>query len=206
MSVHPGVRARFGSHFKPRLTRLLQILGLDVVYERGSGSFLYYRDESGRETEVLDMAGGYGSALLGHSHPALVAEATHILSTHRPAHAQGSLHEFAERLAGELSARVGGGYCAVFANSGTEAVEAAVKHAMLETGSKTFVALEGAFHGQSLGALQLTASEHYRSSFTVGGFNVLRVPPNDVARLETAFATRGELAGFIFEPDRKSVV
>lgn len=200
MSSHHDYRPRFGSHFKPGLTQLLQILGLDVVYERGNGSFLYYRDDGDREIEVLDMAGGYGSVLLGHSHPVLVAEAIRILSANRPAHAQGSLHEFAERLAGELSTRVGGGYCAVFANSGTEAVEAAIKHAMLETGSKTFVALDRAFHGQSLGALQLTASEHYRTPFALAGFDVVRVPPNDVARLEAAFASRRDLAGFIFEP------
>ena len=50
----------------------------------------------------------------------------------------------------------------IFGNSGAEAVEAALKHAMLETGARTFIALERAFHGKTLGALQLTANAQYR--------------------------------------------
>ena len=88
-------------HFKPRLTQLLQTLRLDVTYERGQGNFLYFRDTSGHEVEVLDLIGGYGSLLLGHSHPLLMAEAQRFLNSGRPIHAQGSIHEFAGLLARE---------------------------------------------------------------------------------------------------------
>src|SRR5262245_6785325 len=109
-------------HFKPYLNELLRTLALDVSYERGEGDHLYYRGRDGREIEVLDLIGGYGSLLLGHAHPALVAEAQRLLASGRPVHAQGSRRETAVRLAAELARRARGDYCAVFANSGAEAV------------------------------------------------------------------------------------
>ena len=193
-------RDGFGRHLKPRLFELLQAIGLDVVYRRGEGDYLYYRDQQGREVEVLDLVGGYGSLLLGHSHPALVAEAQRFLASARPIHGQGSVREPAGRLARELSRRAQGDFCVVFANSGAEAVEAAMKHAMLETGSKTFLVLERGFHGNTLGAVQLTANEEYRAAFELTGLHIVRVRPNDIEHLEAAFTRAADIAGFIFEP------
>lgn len=187
-------------HFKPRLNQLLHTLRLDVSYERGVGDHLYYRDQQGHEIEVLDLVGGYGSLLLGHAHPELVAEAQGLLLSGRPVHAQGSRRDYAAQLARELSMRARGDYCVVFGNSGAEAVEAAMKHAMLETGGRTFIALEGAFHGKTLGALQLTSNVEYRAAFELPGLNVLRVAPNNLEQLAEAFAEADDLAGFIFEP------
>jgi acetylornithine/succinyldiaminopimelate/putrescine aminotransferase/predicted amino acid dehydrogenase len=187
-------------HFKPYLNELLRTLALDVSYERGEGDHLYYHGRDGREIEVLDLIGGYGSLLLGHAHPALVAEAQRLLASGRPVHTQGSRRETAVRLAAELARRARGDYCAVFANSGAEAVEAAMKHAMLETGGRGFIALEHAFHGKTLGALQLTANPRHREGFELAGLSVLRVALNDLAGLEAAFARVENLAGFIFEP------
>ncbi len=188
------------AHFKPRLRELLGALRLDVAYERGQGDHLYYRDPAGAEVEVLDLVGGYGSLLLGHAHPVLVAEAQRLLAAGRPMHAQGSRRGPAEQLARELSRRAQGDYCVVYGNSGAEAVEAAMKHAMLETGSRTFVALQRGFHGKTLGALQLTANARYRDPFDLPGLRVLRVPANDIGQLEAAFAGAEDLAGFVFEP------
>lgn len=189
-----------GSHFKPRLNQLLSTLRIDVSYERGQGDHLYYRDNAGHQVEVLDLVGGYGSLLFGHAHPALVTEAERLLASGRPMHTQGSRRDYAAQLARELSRRAKGDYCAVFGNSGAEAVEAAMKHAILETGSRTFIVLERGFHGKTLGALQLTANPQYREPFALPGLNVLRVPANNVEQLEAAFAEVADLAGFIFEP------
>jgi len=186
--------------FKPRLNSLLRTMGLDITFERGEGDTLFYRDTTGQEIEVLDLVGGYGSLLLGHAHPALTREAQRLLSSGRPLHAQGSHQEYSGRLAAELSRRAGGDYCAVFANSGTEAVEIAIKHAIHETGSRMFMALEGAFHGQTLGALQLTADPQFRDEFELAGLRVIRVAVNDIDQLERAFADAPPLAGFVFEP------
>ena len=187
-------------HFKPRLNQLLHTLRLDVSYVRGEGDHLFYHDSSGREVAVLDLVGGYGALILGHSHSALVAEAQRLIQSGRPFHAQGSRRDYAQRLAGELSRRAGRDYCVVFGNSGAEAVEAAMKHAMLETGARTFIALERGFHGKTLGALQLTANPQYREAFALAGLNVIRIAANNLEQLEAAFAAAGDLAGFIFEP------
>lgn len=199
-TVAPAAGGAAGGHFKPRLRALLELLGLDVEYERGEGDYLFHRDAAGGEVKVLDLVGGYGSLLLGHAHPVLVAEAQRLLAARRPLHAQGSRRVLAERLAGELARRAGGDFIAVFANSGAEAVEAALKHALLETGGRCFIALGRAFHGKTLGALQLTAHAGHRAPFGRGGLRVLRVPANDTAALEAAFARARGLAGFVFEP------
>ncbi|MBI2932133.1 MAG: aminotransferase class III-fold pyridoxal phosphate-dependent enzyme [Planctomycetes bacterium] len=184
---------------KDRLCRLLDLLRLGVTYERAHGDYLIYRSDE-REIEILDLVGGYGSLLLGHHHPAVIAEAQRLLAEGRPVHAQGSRRLYAGRLAEELARRLGGDFRVVLTNSGAETVEAAVKHALLETGSRTFVALEGAFHGKTLAALQLTGNPEHREGFELEGLRVLRVRPNDVAHLEETFARAGHVAGFIFEP------
>ncbi|MEO8259487.1 MAG: aminotransferase class III-fold pyridoxal phosphate-dependent enzyme [Acidobacteriota bacterium] len=184
---------------KPQLCGLLDLLRIGVVFDRARGDYLYYRRD-GEEVAVLDLVGGYGSVLFGHHHPALVAEAQRLLAECRPIHAQGSRHDLAGRLASELDRRAGGGYRAVFANSGAEAVEAAMKHAMLETGSRTFIALEKGFHGKTLGALQLTSNEDYREPFEITGLTVHRVRLNDLAHLEATFNRAGRIAGMVFEP------
>jgi acetylornithine/succinyldiaminopimelate/putrescine aminotransferase/predicted amino acid dehydrogenase len=187
-------------HFAPGLSNLLRSVALDVTYHRAAGEWLYHHDADGREVEVLDLVGGYGAVLLGHMHPALVAVAKDQLLSGRPQFAQGSLRHYAPKLARELSSRAGGDYRAVFANSGAEAVEAAMKHAMLETGGRTFIALEGGFHGKTLGAIQLTANPDHREPFTLPGLSVHRVRPNDIEHLEATFERARGVAGFVFEP------
>jgi len=181
------------------LCQLLDLIRIGVVFERAQGDYLYHR-RNGKEIGVLDLAGGYGSLLLGHHHPTLVAEAQRLLGEGRPIHSQGSRHELAGRLARELSRRAGGDYRVVFANSGAEAVEAAMKHAMLETGSRTFITVEKGFHGKTIGAVQLTASQDYREPFEISGLTVYRVRRNDLTHLEETFARVSNLAGFVFEP------
>jgi acetylornithine/succinyldiaminopimelate/putrescine aminotransferase/predicted amino acid dehydrogenase len=184
---------------KPQLCQLLDLLRIGVVFERAQGDYLYHRRD-GEEIGVLDLVGGYGSLLLGHHHPALVAEAQRLLAEGRPVHSQGSRHDMAGRLARELAKRAGGDYRVVFANSGAEAVEAAMKHAILETGSRTFIALEKGFHGKTIGAVQLTASQDYREPFEIPGLTVYRVRANDITHLERTFEKVDKLAGFVFEP------
>lgn len=188
----------------PRLTALLHAVGLDTSYHRARGDELYWMDNHGEEHGVLDLVGGYGSLLLGHHHPELVAEMRGFLADRRPVHAQGSLRPVTERFAAALDSRAGGGHCVVLANTGAEAVEAALKHAMLATGRKTFIALEGAFHGKSIGTLGMSGHIAHREPFESSGLAmgppVLRVRLNDLEHLDAVFAAADNLAGFIFEP------
>lgn len=198
--VNPTCQMQDDQRFKPGVGQVLRSLGLDVSYDRARGDFVYYSDQNGTEIEVLDLIAGYGTLLLGHNHPAIVAEATRFLMTGQANHVQGSRRTGAEQLAGELTRRTGRDDIVIFANSGTEAVEAAIKHAMLETRGATFLALEGAFHGKSLGALQLTANPVFRDNFAVPGINVIRIRPNDIQQLDAVFERVSGVAGFVFEP------
>jgi acetylornithine/succinyldiaminopimelate/putrescine aminotransferase/predicted amino acid dehydrogenase len=109
----------------------LEALGLDVTYERAEGCRLWYRDPE--EHVVWDFLGGYGSLFYGHNHPALVDVAQQFLSERRVIHGQASIRVSSERLVERLSellqASFGVDFDLLLANTGSEAVEVAARHA-----------------------------------------------------------------------------
>lgn len=123
---------------EPHLRGLLSTLGLDVEYVRAEGNTLYYLTENNQEVPVLDYVGGYGSLILGHNNPEIVAYAKELLDAQIPVHAQFSYHPYANELAAALNRIIwrefntGEPYSAIFANSGAEAIEAAIKHSELD--------------------------------------------------------------------------
>jgi acetylornithine/succinyldiaminopimelate/putrescine aminotransferase/predicted amino acid dehydrogenase len=142
----------FAEHVKPLLAERLRAIGLDVAYERARGDRMCYRDSTGREIEVLDLVGGFGASLFGHNHPRVVARAVELLRGERPFHAQASMRAPAGRLGRRLVARferaTGRPGMAHFANSGAEAVEAAIKHAEMERRRRVDRILERIGHEQ----------------------------------------------------------
>ncbi|GAB3838716.1 hypothetical protein GCM10029963_05150 [Micromonospora andamanensis] len=128
----------FGRFARPELGRLFQALNLDVTYRRGRGDRLMLEPVSGTGTadQVLDLVGGAGSSLFGHNHPALVAAARRCLDEQLPFNAQASIRPGAAALAAKLSALVkattGVDYVVTLGSTGADAVEAAVKHAVVE--------------------------------------------------------------------------
>jgi acetylornithine/N-succinyldiaminopimelate aminotransferase len=132
---------------------------------RGEGCYVW--DEDG--TKYLDFLGGIAVNALGHAHPVLVkavseqaASLVHV-SNYFATGAQIELAERLQRLSGAgEQGRV------FFGNSGTEAIEAAVKLARLNRGDGTrtrILALDDAFHGRTMGALSLTSKAAYREPF-----------------------------------------
>jgi acetylornithine aminotransferase len=163
------------------LERLLPTYArVDLELVRGAGTRVW--DADGRE--YLDFGGGIAVVGLGHCHPAPLAAAQaqlerlwHVSNLYRT--------EPAERLAALLSERLGGAQ-AFFCNSGAEAIEAALKYARKATGKPGVVALEGSFHGRTLGALSATGQPGKREAFEPLVPGVRFVPPNDRAALEAA--------------------
>jgi acetylornithine aminotransferase len=153
-----------------------------VTFVEGHGAWLTADD--GRR--YLDFAAGIAVVGLGHRHPAPLAAAHAQLD--RLWHASNLYGtEPAGALAARLSARFGGaGAQAFFCNSGTEAIEAAIKYARKATGKHGIVALEGSFHGRTLGALSATGQPAKRAAFEPLLPHVVFVPPNDLAALEAA--------------------
>ncbi len=149
-----------------------------TLFVDGDGAWL--RDAAGRE--YLDMTSGIAVLALGHR-SAVVREAL-LQAAEKLVHVSNLYHtappiELAARLV-ELSFADS----VFFANSGTEAVEAAVKFARLATGRAKILHFEGSFHGRTLGALAATDRPDYQDPFRPlpGGFE--RAPWNDEAALD----------------------
>jgi acetylornithine/N-succinyldiaminopimelate aminotransferase len=177
----------------PGLERLLPTYArADLTIVRGEGCRVW--DADGRE--YLDFGGGIAVVSLGHCHPAPAAAAHgqldrlwHVSNLYRT--------EPAEELASLLSARFGGAQ-AFFCNSGAEAIEAALKYARKATGKPGVVALEGSFHGRTLGALSATGQPGKQAPFAPLVPGVRFVPPNDSAALRAA--TDDEVGLILLEP------
>jgi predicted acetylornithine/succinylornithine family transaminase len=152
----------------------------DVTIVRGEGARVW--DAAGRE--YLDFGGGIAVVSLGHCHPAPLAAAREQLE--RLWHASNLYRtEPAEELASRLSERFGGAQL-FFCNSGAEAVEAALKYARKATGRSGVVALEGSFHGRTLGALSATGQPSKQAPFAPLVPGIRFAPPNDVEALRAA--------------------
>ncbi|MBI4615710.1 MAG: aminotransferase class III-fold pyridoxal phosphate-dependent enzyme [Planctomycetes bacterium] len=147
MNVVRAADSDYARFARPKLMQLLAACRLDKVYHRGEGDLLWTRDETGHEVEILDMVGGFGVGLLGHNPPELVEVMRQALAEKVPFHAQGSHREAAGRLCRRLSelagAPTGRRYIVTLTNSGTEAVEAAIKHAELERDAKVKAIVDG---------------------------------------------------------------
>ncbi len=152
----------------------------DVTLVEGEGSWLV--DESGRR--YLDLVAGIAVVGLGHCHPAPLAAAQAQLE--RLWHVSNLYwSEPMLALAERLSARFGGAG-AFFCNSGAEAVEAALKLARKATGKSGVAALEGSFHGRTLGALSVTGQPAKRAAFEPLLAGVRFARPNDEGSLAAA--------------------
>ena len=149
---------------------------------RGEGARVW--DAEGRE--YIDCVGGQGAANLGHANPAvaeaIAAQARTIISLPEMFYND----RRAEVLARLASIAPAGMERVYLCNSGTEAVEAALKFARLVTGRKEVVATMRGFHGRTMGALSATWEKKYREPFEplVPGFR--HVAYNDLAALEAA--------------------
>jgi acetylornithine/succinyldiaminopimelate/putrescine aminotransferase/predicted amino acid dehydrogenase len=185
---------------KPLLSHWLSALGLNQSYVRASGAWLFPSADSS-SLPVLDCVGGYGALLLGHAHPRLNEIAAQFFRSERPNLVQGNWSATAEQFASDLSERCGGGYRIVYSSSGAEAVEVALKHAMLENGKRSLLSLDGGFHGKTIAAVQVTSRAEYRTPFTLDSLHVHRAVPNDIEGLHALFAHYGSsLTAMIVEP------
>jgi acetylornithine/N-succinyldiaminopimelate aminotransferase len=164
----------------------------DVTFVRGDGSWLV--DADGRR--YLDLLAGIAVVGLGHCHPAPLAAASaqlaelwHVSNLYWTQPMQ--------ELATRLSERFGGA-SAFFCNSGTEAIEAALKWARKSTGKTGIVALENSFHGRTFGALSVTGQPAKQAPFAplVPGVSFARI--DDVSSL--AAVVDADTAAILLEP------
>lgn len=182
----------------PTLEKVLSAFRLDKIYSRGQGSCL--TDVDGNA--YLDFISQYGAIPFGYNPEFVWQSLIRVKDQGLPSLVQPSLPGEALRLAGKLAEIAPGELCyCTFCQSGTEAVETAIKLARSATGKEIILSTYNSFHGKTLGALSATGKSSYQEPFRapVPGFS--KISYNDPAALESFLSqNQGNVAAFIIEP------
>jgi len=147
-----------------------------VTIVRGSGALLY----DDKDKEYVDCTGAYGACIVGHAHPRIVQaisdQAKKLIACH------GSTYNDARALfISKLRTILPNGLNRLFlTNSGAEAIECAIKVARKATGRRKIVAIKGAFHGKTHGALSATWGAKYRKDFEPLVPDFTHIPFNNI--------------------------
>jgi acetylornithine/succinyldiaminopimelate/putrescine aminotransferase len=183
-----------GQYLNPQLPRMLHAIGFDRVYERAEGAYLY--DTDGHR--YADFLAGFGVFSVGRNHPVVRQALGDLLDAELADLVQFDTPLLPGLLAEKLLAKAPGLDRVYFCNSGTEAVEAALKFARYATGRQRIVYCDHAFHGLTTGSLSVNGSAEFRR-----GFDPLLpdsvIPFGDLDAL-AAELRKGDVAGFLIEP------
>jgi acetylornithine/LysW-gamma-L-lysine aminotransferase len=165
-----------------------------VTVERGLGAHVW--DTNGKE--YIDCMGGYGVALLGHQNErvtnALKAQLEKIITVHSSLYSK-TREEFLENLFKVAPKKLSQVH---LNNSGSEAIEAGMKFARKFTGKTEMVAMNGSYHGKTLGALSITFNPKYRKAFKPLVEKVSFSPFGDIEKLRET--VNDQTAFVILEP------
>src|SRR5271165_5517718 len=183
-------------HLNPQMGRILRTLGFGKVWTGGEGAHLI--DAEGER--YLDMFGGYGVFAIGRNHPGAIAAIEEVMEARTGNLPQLGVTLLSGVLAEQLLARAPDSVAAMIpANSGTEAVEAAIKVARAATGRPRVLYAEHAFHGLTLGSLSLNGNAEFREGFGPLLAGCDPVGFGDLQALERQLE-RGDVAAFVVEP------
>lgn len=192
----PSLDRLYAEHVNPQWVRLLNLLQMNVPYDRCSGCELFTTD--GRR--ILDYLSGYCVHNTGHNHPAIVAALKDELDRSGPAMLQSHVPALAGQLAQRLCQRAGGRLNRVFfCSSGSEGIEAAIKFSRAATRRDGLLYADHAFHGLTCGALSLMSDAFWRDGFGPMLADAEGVPFGAIEPLEQKLATK-QFAAFIVEP------
>jgi ornithine--oxo-acid transaminase len=183
-------------HLNRTLVQAQRVIGFDKVYARAEGAYLYDMDN----TSYLDFLSGYSVFNIGRNHPVVKKAIRDVLDLDLPNMVQMDCSLLSGLLAEAITKRTPPHLDAVFfCNSGTEAMEGAIKFARAATGRKRMISLASAFHGLSIGSLSLMGCESFTEGFgpLMEGFDA-RVPLDDINELDRQLRSR-DVAGFVIE-------
>src|SRR6266478_150771 len=170
-------------HLNPTLVEVLRITGFDKVYVRAEGAYLY----DGAGHEYLDFLSGYGVFNMGRNHPTIKKAIQDTLNLDLPNMVQLDCSLLSGLLAEALLKKMPPYLEAVFfCNSGTEAVEGAIKFARAATGRQDIIYCDHAFHGLTTGSLAVNGADFFRERFGELMPGTVKVPFNDLEALERA--------------------
>ncbi|WP_030890706.1 aspartate aminotransferase family protein [Streptomyces sp. NRRL F-5053] len=185
------LHARYLNH---QLPRMLRTIGFDKVYERAEGAYFY--DAEGND--YLDMLAGFGVMGLGRHHP-VVRQALHdVLDAQTADLTRFDCQPLPGLLAERLLSFAPGMERVFFGNSGTEAVETALKFARFATGKPRVLYCDHAFHGLTTGSLSVNGEAGFRDGFAPL-LPDTAVPLGDLEALR-AQLRKGDVAALVVEP------
>jgi ornithine--oxo-acid transaminase len=181
-------------YVNPQVPRVLHAIGFDKIYESADGCYL--TDSLG--DRYLDMLAGFGVFAVGRNHPVVRQALRDLLDAGIADMVQFDAPLLAGIFAEQLLAKAPGLDRVFFCNSGSEAIEAALKFARAATGRPRVLYLEHAYHGLTLGALSVNGAPEFRK-----GFDPL-LPDTPIA-LDDLEALRrelkkGDVAALLVEP------
>jgi ornithine--oxo-acid transaminase len=181
-------------HLNHQLPRMLRTIGFDKVYQRAEGAYLWDADGD----DYLDMLAGFGVMSLGRHHP-VVRKALHdVLDAGLADLTRFDCPPLPGLLAEKLLSFAPGLDRVFFSNSGTEAVETALKFARYATGRTRMLYCAHAFHGLTTGSLSVNGEDGFRHGFAPL-LPDTAIELGDLAALEREVA-RGDVAAFVVEP------
>ncbi len=184
-------------HLNRTLVAAQRVIGFDKVYARAEGAYLYDLDNAA----YLDFLSGYSVFNIGRNHPVVKQAIRDVLDLDLPNMVQMDCSILSGLLAEALTKRTPPHLDAVFfCNSGTEAMEGALKFARAATKKKRVLSLASAFHGLSIGSLSLMGCESFTDGFgpLMEGWDT-RIELDDIESLERELK-KGDVAAFVIEP------
>ncbi|HXM71009.1 MAG TPA: aminotransferase class III-fold pyridoxal phosphate-dependent enzyme, partial [Thermoanaerobaculia bacterium] len=183
-------------HLNAQMVRVLKTIGFDVRFRAGRGQYLF--DQDGKR--YLDLLSGWGVFAIGRNHPEAVAAVEEVMAARTGNLPQLGVTLLSGVLAEQLLARSPASVAAMVpANTGTEAVEAAIKIARAATSRPRVLYAEHAFHGLTLGALSINGNDEFREGFGPFLPGCDPVGFGEEAELEQQLAA-GDVAAFVVEP------
>src|ERR1700759_1295847 len=151
----------YGRYLNPQQPKVLHTIGFDKVYERAEGAYLYDSDGN----QYADFLAGFGGFAAGRT-PPVIRQALHqALDAQLADWTQFDCGPLPGLLAEKLLAKAPGLDRVFFCNSGTEAVESALKFARYATGRRRVIYCDHAFHGLTTGSLSINGSAEFRRGF-----------------------------------------
>jgi ornithine--oxo-acid transaminase len=183
-------------HLNPTLVEVQRITGFDRVYTRAEGAYLY--DAEGNA--YLDFLSGYSVYNMGRNHPVVKQAIRDVLDLDLPNLVQMDCSLLSGLLAEKLLKKTPPHLEAIFfCNSGTEAIEGALKFARAATGRAGIVSLHSGYHGLSYGSLSVTGIPNFQEGFGPLMADTARVRLGDLDALERLLRKRN-VAAFLVEP------
>lgn len=188
-------RALHAKYINPAWAKAMQLIGYDRMYTRAEGCYLW--DQDGRR--YLDCVSGFCVSNIGHNHPAVRKALRDALSEPLPNLVQLDIPPLSGVLAEALVQRIPWLGMVFFANSGSEAVEAAMKFARCVTKRPRILYADHSYHGVTYGALSVTGHAMWREGFGPLLPETRAVPFDDADALERELSA-GNVAGVVLEP------